>query len=181
MLRIVDCAFCSFHLFQVGESAQSLREICDERKESIVVFPELRDFSESLRHCRSLGGRMSAPRDEAEQDQLVNATRRFFRDQVCPRFALAWTDAFSEGTFVDANVFPARWFASMSDAERGEFLAAEMGAEAGAAAGGGGNVSSSSSSSSSSVLPAAAEVFWKDGEPNGAEMESCAELRTTGT
>ncbi|TRY78459.1 hypothetical protein TCAL_11687 [Tigriopus californicus] len=78
-------------------------QLCKEKEDSFMVFPELREFIASFRFCRSLGAKMAAPFNIDQHKDMINSTRRFFADKTCDRISLGWTDEYSEGTFININ------------------------------------------------------------------------------
>ena len=54
-----------------------LPQLCHEREDSYVVFPELRHFGAIHHFCSSLGAEMAAPETPEENYRLVNATTPF--------------------------------------------------------------------------------------------------------
>ena len=59
-----------------------LYEICQEREDSFIVFPELRYYMESFEFCKAMRAEMAAPAKMIEQEALRNATKRFFDSGV---------------------------------------------------------------------------------------------------
>ncbi len=61
----------------VVEEDAELRDICNEKEESFVVFPERRSFHEISGFCRTMGAEMAAPATVAEQEALHTVVKAF--------------------------------------------------------------------------------------------------------
>ncbi len=138
----------------------SLEEICQEKEESFMAFPEMRTYREIYDFCLSMGAEMSSPKTPTELQALMNVTNQFFdkvlslllqlsmiyndkKFQGCKSFFLGWNDEHSEGIFADEN--------------------ARL-----------------STDSNLVPLPDEMNQFWSYGEPNGGRFESCAEIKKDG-
>ncbi len=75
-------AFSSLRAIQVKERSTSLQDVCQEKADTLVIFPELRDYIQSWKLCRSLGGSMAAPYNSHQQEELINATEWYFKNKV---------------------------------------------------------------------------------------------------
>lgn len=60
----------------------TLNEICQEREDSYMSFPELRAFMDSYHFCSSNGGEMATPSSILQLEELKNATKYYFEEQV---------------------------------------------------------------------------------------------------
>ncbi len=60
----------------------TLTEICQEREDSYMSFPELRAYMDSYQFCSSNGGEMATPSSTLQLEELKNATKYYFEEQV---------------------------------------------------------------------------------------------------
>jgi len=71
-----------WELKKVKSEEMALFDVCQEKEDNYMIFPELRFFDDIFSFCSSVGALMASPANLREMEEFRNATQPFFADQV---------------------------------------------------------------------------------------------------